>query len=252
MVNTPHFLKKKHFIGFAHRGANYLAPENTVEAFSLAVKLGFNYLETDVRASKDGIPFIMHDSNLLRMTGENFNINKLTSKDLATIKVKGESLIPKLQDIFEMFPEQNFNIDAKSKEVTEPLAEVIRKMNKFDHICIGSFSDRRIALTLKALNRHVCHSCGVAGSLKYLFYSKMNKKPQRFTANCVQLPLYYNNYKIITEELISFTQKMGMKLHVWTINNEQAMNDLIRIGVNGIMSDNCQLLKKVMTDNIVW
>jgi glycerophosphoryl diester phosphodiesterase len=45
---------------------------------------------------------------------------------------------------------------------------------------------------------------------------------------------------------------MGIKLHVWTINNEQVMNDLIRTGVNGIMTDNCQLLKKVMINNIVW
>ena len=92
-MNKSSFLDKNNFWAIAHRGANLLAPENTIEAFTAAVNLGFEYLETDVRASIDGVPFIMHDANLSRMTGENLDINSLTSDDIDSIKINGTSWI---------------------------------------------------------------------------------------------------------------------------------------------------------------
>ena len=48
-------------IGFAHRGASAHAPENTLEAFSLALRLGASGLESDVWLTRDGIPVLDHD-----------------------------------------------------------------------------------------------------------------------------------------------------------------------------------------------
>ena len=59
------------FTIIAHRGFSEKLPENTFPAFDLAIGLGFHNLELDVQLTKDKIPVIIHDSNLLRTTGVN-------------------------------------------------------------------------------------------------------------------------------------------------------------------------------------
>ena len=65
MPVTP---KKKNFTLIAHRGASYDAPENTFEAFDLALELGFDNFETDVQLTSDGRAVLVHDDTLDRTT----------------------------------------------------------------------------------------------------------------------------------------------------------------------------------------
>ena len=64
--STFSFLDQESFMAFAHRGANELSPENTLESFSVAYTLGFKNFELDVHASSDGEVFVCHDDNLER------------------------------------------------------------------------------------------------------------------------------------------------------------------------------------------
>ena len=52
----------------AHRGAGKLAPENTLAAFRLGAQYGFRMFECDVKLSRDGVPFLLHDTDLARTT----------------------------------------------------------------------------------------------------------------------------------------------------------------------------------------
>ena len=72
-----HFLSSRKFIALPHRGAHFFSKnnsnkylENTHSAFSKARELGFTHIETDVHASKDSIPYIIHDPTLKRLTGD--------------------------------------------------------------------------------------------------------------------------------------------------------------------------------------
>ena len=74
------FIIKDNFMGFSHRGVNNLSHENTIEAFSVAYRLGFKNFELDVQASLDGCVFVCHDNNLERLLGEPVLLNKLSNK----------------------------------------------------------------------------------------------------------------------------------------------------------------------------
>lgn len=62
---------------FAHRGASGYAPENTMDAFKLAVKQGAEGIELDVQLSKDGIPVVIHDETIDRVTNGHGYVNGL-------------------------------------------------------------------------------------------------------------------------------------------------------------------------------
>ena len=74
----------------AHRGDMISYPENSMMAIQAAVKLGLSYIEIDIQLSKDGMPIVIHDDNLLRTTGSNKNIRDLNAKDISTYLLNHE------------------------------------------------------------------------------------------------------------------------------------------------------------------
>lgn len=71
--NGEHFVKAT-----AHRGYSAEAPENTLPAFILAKKKGFDIVETDVAFTSDGIPVLLHDTTVDRTSNGTGNISALT------------------------------------------------------------------------------------------------------------------------------------------------------------------------------
>ena len=76
------YLNHKDYIALAHRGGSLETHENTLEGFSYAVKIGCDYIETDVQASKDEIPYIFHDDDLKRVAGIDKKFNDLEEKKI--------------------------------------------------------------------------------------------------------------------------------------------------------------------------
>ena len=245
------FLSSRKFIPFAHRGANYFHPENTLGAFKKAIDLGFTHIETDVRASKDGVPYIFHDRTLKRLTGEDTAISELNSSDIEKIRLRGSTPIPKLEEILEEFPKVFFNIDAKSWDVVEPLAKTINHFKSFKRICIASFNDYRILELRKLIEKPVCYSTGTIRSLKIIMMLKIGITP-KIVEPCIQLPLFYRGVKTINKTIISRLKDSQTKLHVWGTNKEIHLSKLIDYGVDGIMVDDCVLLKNLLNKKNLW
>lgn len=238
-------------MGIAHRGASALSLENTLDAFSVAYKLGFKNFELDVHSSKDGVVFVCHDDNLKRLIGENLLISNLLSFDIRLLEDTYGYKIPTLLEILEEFPDAQLNIDAKSWKVVNPLCEVIKKTKASDRVCIGGFSDFRVRRVIKKLGPVVCYSLGPFGCLYIYFCFLINLKP-KLKAGCLQIPVSFLGYSFLTKKFVEFAHKNGLLVHIWTINEESQMRTLIEIGVDGIMTDNCVGLKKVMKEYSLW
>ena len=238
-------------MGIAHRGASNLSLENTLDAFSVAHELGFNNFELDVQLSKDGVVFVCHDNNLKRLIGEDRLLSNLSSSDIRSFEGTYGYKIPTLLEILEEFPESQLNIDAKSWKVVNPLCQVIKTTEAYNRICIGGFNDFRIYRVIKNLNPLVCYSPGPLGCLYFYFCFLINRIP-KLRAGCLQLPESFLGHSFLSKNFVEFAHKSGLLVHIWTINEESRMRSLIEVGVDGIMTDNCVGLKKVMMEYNLW
>ena len=253
-----HFLSSRKFIALPHRGAHFFSKnnsnqylENTHSAFSKARDLGFTHIETDVHASKDSISYMIHDPTLKRLTGDDIALKDLTSKDIEKIRLKGSHLIPKLEETLEEFPSTYFNIDAKSWRVADPLASVINKTETCDRICIASFNDQRISYIRNLIKGSICFSAGTLKSLSIMISLRLGVISD-IDVPCLELPLFYKGIKILNRSLIEKIKLAGTRIIVWVINNENHINELIDYGVDGLIVDDCLLLKKILIKKGLW
>ena len=244
------FLKEK-FLAFAHRGGNESAPENSFLAFKNAVDIGYKYLETDVHLTKDGHLIAFHDNTLDRVTDKNGLIKDLTLNEIKKAKINGKEEIPLLSDLLDSFPQCFFNIDCKVNETVQPLINLIRTKSLIDRVCIGSFSQKRINYIRKSLGSSVITSMGPAEVIlsKFLSFSSLS---YNFSSSYTSIPIERYGVKLLDKRNIDYLKSNNQKVIAWTINNEDEMKMLIKMGVDGIMTDNLSLLKSVLIEENLW
>ena len=228
----------------AHRGGSMEAPENTLESFKYSLELGCAYIETDVQLSSDGIPYIFHDDDLSRLLGKDVTFNSLHSSEIQNLKLFESFDIPTLETALTTFPDALFQIDLKTDEVAIPAMKIIENLDAFDRVCIASFSSKRLAL-INEMYPHVCLSMGPKEILKLLLASYGLYK-KKVPGNCLQVPIYQYGIKLVTKRFIQYVQNIGLKIHVWTINDKNQMQQLINLGVDGIITDRPKALKDLL------
>jgi glycerophosphoryl diester phosphodiesterase len=151
-------------LAFAHRGGAAHEPENSWRAFEHAVGLGYEYLETDVQATADGVLIAFHDRTLDRVTGQPGRVSRLTLKEIAGARIGGTEPIPVLEDVLAAWPDVRFNIDVKDAPAVAPLAGVLRRTNAWDRVCVVSFSASRLRAARRSLDRPVCMAASPLGT----------------------------------------------------------------------------------------
>lgn len=235
------FLKSK-FQGFVHRGDTSSYIENTLEAFKSAETLGYKYIETDLRETKDGKIITFHDANIKRITGSNITINRSSLSDIRMRRLPKNETIPTIDEVLEELPDSYFNMDLKVSNMEEKVIKKIKSHNALDRICLGSFNSKTIK-KINVLEPKIITSMGLAQVVKYKFFNiKSNSK-------LIQIPVSWNGIKVITKGFIEKLHNDNLKVHVWTINKENEMQRLIDMGVDGIMTDNAIGLMNVMKKN---
>ena len=229
----------------AHRGGSIEAPENTIESFKYSIELGSSYIETDVQLSSNGIPYIFHDDDLKRLFGKNIIFNSLHSDEIDELILFDKYKIPTLESTLQKFPDALFQIDVKTDEVVLPTMEVIKKTNSTDKVCIASFSSKRLKQVHK-LYPEICLSMGPYEVMKLLLAS-FGLYRKEVPGNCLQIPIYQYGIKLVTKRFINYIHSIGLKIHVWTINDEDTMQKLIDLGVDGIITDRPKALKELLS-----
>jgi glycerophosphoryl diester phosphodiesterase len=166
-------------LAFAHRGGAAHAPENSWRAFEHAVGLGYTYLETDVQATADGVLIAFHDRTLNRVTGQPGRVARMTYQQLSGALIDGTEPIPRLEDLLCAWPGIRFNIDVKDVPAIRPLAEVLRRTNAWDRVCVVSFSASRLRATRRALDYPVCMAASPLGTAVVRFGAPRGSRDSR-------------------------------------------------------------------------
>ncbi|MEU5889623.1 glycerophosphodiester phosphodiesterase [Streptomyces sp. NPDC047461] len=239
-------------IPFAHRGGAADGLENTLLQFRRAVETGYRYLETDVHATADGKLVAFHDSTLDRMTDGAGLIADLPWAQVRHARVAGKEPVPLFEDLLETFPEARWNVDLKAESALHPLLELIGRTGAWDRICVGSFSEARVVRAQRLAGPRLATSYGTRGVLNLRLRSWGVPAALRGSAVAAQVPEAQNGIQVVDHRFVRAAHARGLQVHVWTINDPDAMHRLLDLGVDGIMTDHIDTLRKVMEDRGVW
>jgi glycerophosphoryl diester phosphodiesterase len=253
-------------LAFAHRGGASDVPENTLPAFARAVSLGYRRLETDAHLTRDGHVVAFHDDVLDRVTDRlgaisDLRLEEVRAADAAwtfstdggrTFPHRGRGIqVPLLAEILESWSDVRVNIDAKSDAVVVPLGLLLRRMGVLDRVCIGSFSDTRLTRIRRLLGDSVCTSMGPRAAALARITAWAGRMP-RLGADCLQVPPTQSGIPIVDASLVRAAHRAGLQVHVWTIDDPAQMEDLLDLGVDGLMTDRPEVLRDVLRRRGRW
>jgi glycerophosphoryl diester phosphodiesterase len=241
-------------LAMAHRGGAIEHLENTMSAFEACVAMGYRYLETDVRATSDGVLVVFHDPALERVTDAAGRIDRLPWAAVAKARIGGREPILRLEDLLGAWPDVRFNLDIKAAGVVAPLVRTIRRMKVADRLCLASFSDARIAAARRLLGPAVCTSLGPRGvaALRLASYRPRAAGLLRLHAGCAQVPLQLGGRALVDERFVAEAHARGLQVHVWTVDTEQETTALLDLGVDGVMTDRPAMLRELLEKRGEW
>ena len=245
------YLAARRPIAIAHRGGSLEAEENTLPAFARAVALGYRHVETDVHLSADGAVVIHHDATLHRMTGDPRAIAAMPWSDLQQVRTHGGAGLPRLADLLEEHPTLRINIEAKADAVVEPLTALLTRMNAFDRVGVGSFSAARTARLRALAGGALCWSPGHRGVLG-LWLRGWHLPLPLAGFPVVQVPPAFRGIPVVTRRFIRAAHARGIQVQVWTVDDAAAMQTLLDLGVDGLMTDRPSVLKSVLQARGEW
>ena len=227
-------------------------------AFAGAVEdLSYRYLETDVRATRDGVLVTFHDATLQRTTNGVGDVADWLWEDLRHLDaawsfgaddgfpLRGTGVrIPRLDEVFATWPAVNINIDLKDDNLEWPVADAVIRSRRVQKVLIGSFSDRRIARFRRVSRGAVATSAGTAVSVAAWAASRLGRRlPAR--PDAYQLPFAARGAQL-DRRFVDAAHNAQAQVHAWTVNERVDMERLLDLGVDGIVTDRPDLLNEVV------
>lgn len=239
---------------FAHRGASGEAPENTMPAFERALGYGIRFLEMDCHATRDGKIVICHDALLDRTTDATGPLCARSFAELREVDAgyrfspdggqsfpfRGKGVrIPLLLDVLSSFPEARINLEVKQAD--PPIAaEVLRQVSEAgacDRVLLAAEHDGIMAV-IRALDPDTATGSSLGDAVAF-FRAIQAGTLDDFEpgGDALQIPANFGPDPLVTEQSVSAARRLGLAMHVWTINDPTEMHRLLEAGVDGVMSD---------------
>ena len=231
-----------------HRGYKTVAPENTLPAYVLSKKMGFNYVETDVSFTKDGIPMLLHDASIDRTSNGTGNLIDLTYQEVRQYD----------------FIYDNTRVYSAYAGTTIPTFEefifLCKSIMLHPYIELkqgGDYTQAQIELVVDMVK-----SCGMRGNVTYISFSdtflqyvknadtsaRLGFLSSGYTHGTADIPkcnalktnynsVFYDvNYSRITPTMIQNFKNADIPIEAWTVNNASVVLGLDNY-VTGITSD---------------
>lgn len=242
----------------AHRGDSGNFPENTIDAFISANRLGVDVIETDVHLSKDNEIVIWHDDTLERNTDGSGRIEDHTLKELLEydagytftkdggksypFRGKGVRLFT-LRDALRALPDQRFNVDLKTNDtrIADYFKKVVDQEGAQNRVCVASFHLNNLK-RIREIAPYIVSSITTMEVIPKVifrpFYSNSRTEPPVI----FQVPRQAGPIKVITPQFIEKWHQKGAVIMVWTVNEREEMEELYKMGVDTLMTDHPEIL----------
>lgn len=244
---------------FAHRGGGKLRPEETLPAYENAAALGTHVLEADVHSTADGEIVCMHDDTVDRTTNGSGPIHALTLAELKKLDAgyhftpdggttfpwrdKGIT-VPTLGEVLDAHPDAWWTIELKqlSPSIVDPVIALLDQKGAAGRTVLVSFSDD-VVHEVRQKRPDILTGMGVGEMLALNAVSDETEKDYQPPTRIVQPPS-----GAVNAEMMARAERLGLRIHAWTVNDQPEMEALLDLGVHGIMTDDPALLAQVLAE----
>ena len=234
----------------AHRGASTYRPENTLEAFSLAIEQGADAIELDVHLTKDGVIVVAHDARLERVSNGTGYINDHTLEELKALdfgKLHSESgfdklspndplcRIPTLAEVYSLVKASPLIVNVELKtterlypELPEKLTTLAAECAMTKRVLYSSFNHYSLR-EIKTID---------SGAKIGLLYELGMVDPWVY-ANYLGADAIHPHYYVVAAlpETVERCHENGVKVNVWTVDDPDAVKQMLKYGVDGIITN---------------
>lgn len=210
----------------AHRGASFYEPENTLRAIKRAIEMKTDFVEVDVRRSKDGELIIMHDADINRTTNGNGFVKDKTLQELKKFDAGHGEEIPTLEDVIEIVKNKvGLVIEIKEPGTEDKIVEKINQ-NGIKNVILTSFY-HEIIKNVSKLNSDLDTGIIFVGQ-------PVNVHKLVFDANA---NIIFPSYRYMNEEMVKQTKKHGITIYPWAIDDIEIFKKFAEMGVDGIITN---------------
>ncbi|MDY0394023.1 glycerophosphodiester phosphodiesterase [Virgibacillus halophilus] len=226
----------------AHRGNSAYCPENTMASFRGAVEAAADFIELDVRLSKDGIPVVCHDATIKRTSNGKAFIHELTVDELKkydfgswfSSDFKGER-IPTFEEVLQLVQHEPIRLNIETKNGPDmPMnlevntLELVYKYNMQDRVMYSSFDH----FSLKRL-----YELDQSAKIGFIFHMNLINLFDYIANTGVPTYSIHPNHFYITEDMITKAHQRGIKVNAYTVNNRQWAEQYRNMGVDGLITN---------------
>jgi glycerophosphoryl diester phosphodiesterase len=249
------FLALPRPLAIGHRGCAGEVPENTLASFVRGAADGAVVIETDVHLTRDGVPVLLHDDDVARVTDgcgpvRDFDFTALHALDAGyrflapdgSAPFRGTGLrIPSLAEALAALPGMRFNLELKEDrpEIAERVLAVIRDAEREELTLVTSAEDPLMEKLRDAVSRsgaRVALGASTGDVARFVRAVRDGLAPPAGPM-ALQIPDQFLGRPLVTPELIAAAHANDIHVHVWTINEPDEIAALLALGVDGVISD---------------
>lgn len=245
---------------YAHRGVCAHLPENTLLAFSRAVELGVAGIELDVHLSGDGVPVVIHDRTADRTTNGTGDVAEFTAAELGLLDAGAGQFVPTLEQVLRLAAGRlRVNIELKDANTVTSVMELVSRIPELDWFVSSADWDALAAVLRKAPGAKIYPLC-VGRPEKFLGLLPAGADSSHFAGRGLDAAI---NFAVghgaegisvweggLDGDDIASIHGAGLQAWVWTVNDELRARELQALGVDGICTDDPELIQRSSAANI--
>ena len=234
---------------WAHRGASAAAPENTMEAFSLAAQMGADGIELDIQLSADGEVVVLHDETVDRTSSGSGRVCDLTLAQLRELDFScgmaayAGARIPTLREVYAAFAKSGmfFNVEIKCEQgdyrtLCEKALALEKEAGMAGRILYSSFNWEAM--------REVRALCPEAETA--LLYERALWSPQKYALELGAGAVHPSGYTLLVPGVVRRCHKKGVRVHAWTIDSPFALRQMARMGVDAVITNRPAFAREIL------